>query len=219
MVTVSNSTDSRRRRWSWRSYALLFIALLALLAAFCGVGHWLVAEDPLQKADAIAVLSGRMPLRVLEAAKLYRAGYATEVWLTHESETARSLQAFGVRYVGEEIYNRQILIHEGVPAQAIRDLEPAIENTADEVRAIAGELRKRNQSSVIVVTSKVHTRRVRTLWHRLVGNGPRAIIRAASDDPFEPGHWWKTSRDALDVVRELLGLLNAWAGLPLHPTQ
>ncbi|HMI50186.1 MAG TPA: YdcF family protein [Candidatus Saccharimonadales bacterium] len=198
--------------------AFLVIALLALLALFARVGHWLVTEDPRQKADAIAVLSGRMPLRVLEAARLYRAGYATEVWLTHESETAESLEPFGVHYVGEEVYNRQILIHEGVPALAIRDLEPAIENTADEVRAIAAELRKRNQSSVIVVTSKVHTRRVRTLWHRLVGNRPRAIVRAASDDPFEPGHWWKTSRDALDVVRELLGLLNAWAGLPLRPT-
>jgi uncharacterized SAM-binding protein YcdF (DUF218 family) len=219
MVTASNSTGSKRPRRTWQWLAFLFIALLSLLALFSSVGPWLVTEDPRQKADAIAVLSGRMPLRVLEAAKLYRAGYATEVWLTHESETAESLEALGVRYVGEEVYNRQILIHEGVPALAICDLEPAIENTADEVRAIAAALRKRNQSSVIIVTSKVHTRRVRTLWHRLVGNSPRAIVRAASDDPFEPGHWWKTSRDVLDVVRELLGLLNAWAGLPLHPTR
>jgi len=219
MVTAQHSTSRTRHRWSWRRFAFLLAVLLPLLALFLGVGHWLVAEDPWQKADAIAVLSGRMPLRVLEAAKLYRAGCAKEVWLTHESGTANSLQALGIRYVGEEIYNRQILVHEGVPAQAIRDLEPATENTADEVQAIAGELKKGNQSSVIIVTSKVHTRRVRTLWHRLVGNSPRAIIRAASDDPFKPGRWWRTSRDALDVVRELLGLLNAWAGLPLHPTE
>jgi len=141
------------------------------------------------------------------------------VWLTHESQTAEALQSFGVRYVGEEIYNRQILIHEGVPAEAIRDLEPAIENTADEIRTIAQELKKENRSTVIIVTSKVHTHRVHTLWQRLADKNLHAIVRGASDDPFEPGHWWKTSRDALDVVREVLGLLNAWAGLPLRPTR
>jgi hypothetical protein len=58
---------------------------------------------------------------------------------------------------------------------------------------------------------------VRMLWHRLVAGHGQAIVRAASDDPFEPGRWWRTTGDALDVVRELLGILNAWAGMPLHP--
>ena len=58
--------------------AILLIALVIVL----GVGHWLVVEDPLEKASVIVVLSGRMPVRALEAAKLYREGYAPEVWLT-----------------------------------------------------------------------------------------------------------------------------------------
>ncbi|PYT79321.1 MAG: hypothetical protein DMG40_16640 [Acidobacteria bacterium] len=40
-------------------------------------------------------------------------------------------------------------------------------------------------------------------------------VRAASEDPFDSRHWWGNSRDALEVVREVLGLMNAWAGLPL----
>jgi hypothetical protein len=44
-------------------------------------------------------------------------------------------------------------------------------------------------------------------------------VRAAADDPFDPSHWWRNSTDALDVVREVLGLLNAWAGLLLHPAR
>jgi hypothetical protein len=55
------------------------------------------------------------------------------------------------------------------------------------------------------------------LWHRLAAGHVQAIIRAASDDPFEPGRWWRTTGDALDVVREFLGILNAWAGMPLRP--
>jgi hypothetical protein len=69
---------------------------------------------------------------------------------------------------------------------------------------------------VIIVTTKAHTRRVRALWKRLGAAHGRVIVRAAGDDPFDPAHWWRTSGDALDVLRECSGLFNLWFGLPLH---
>jgi uncharacterized SAM-binding protein YcdF (DUF218 family) len=182
-----------------------------------GIGRWLVAEDPLQKAQAIAVLSGRMPMRAMEAAKLYREGFAPKVWLTHSTEPGAMLKTMGVSYVGEDIYNVQVLMHEGVPADAIRLLEPPIINTADELLAVSEALEAGKGTSVIIVTTKVHTRRVRILWNRLAAGRGQAVVRAASDDPFDPRRWWRTTGDALDVVREFLGILNAWAGLPLRP--
>jgi DUF218 domain len=95
-------------------------------------------------------------------------------------------------------------------------LEPAIINTADELAAVSAALEAGKGTSVIIVTSKVHTRRVRILWNRLAAGRGRALVRAASDDPFEPRRWWRTTGDALDVVRESLGILNAWAGMPLR---
>ena len=68
---------------------------------------------------------------------------------------------------------------------------------------------------VIIVTTKPHTRRVRALWRALTRDQSRAIVRAASADPYDEDHWWRNTRDALDVVREVLGLMNTWAGLPL----
>jgi hypothetical protein len=70
---------------------------------------------------------------------------------------------------------------------------------------------------VIIVTTKTHTRRVRLLWRRTVSGKGQAIVRAAAEDPFNPRRWWGNTRDALDVVREVLGLLNAWMGQPLRP--
>ena len=194
------------------------LAALAL-AAFFGVGRWLVVEDPLGKARAIAVLTGRMPVRAMEAAKLYRRGYASEVWLTHSAEPGASLKAMGIAYEGEEVYSSRVLLHAGVPAAAIHVLEPPIVNTADEVRVISAALAEETNCSVILVTSKSHTRRARLLWRRLAPPNCRGMVRAAGEDPFDPGHWWRSSGDALDVVREVLGLLNAWAGLPLTPTR
>jgi uncharacterized SAM-binding protein YcdF (DUF218 family) len=207
-----------RKRRSILVAAASSLTVLAL-AAFFGVGRWLVVEDPLAKARAIAVLSGRMPVRAIEAAKLYRQGYASEVWLTRSAEPGESLKALGLAYQGEEAYSARVLIHEGVPAEAIHVLEPPIVNTADEVRVLSAALAHEQDRSVILVTSKTHTRRVRLLWRKLAPPNCRGMVRAAGEDRFDPRHWWRSSGDALEVVREVLGLLNAWAGLPLTPAR
>jgi len=218
MAAEKNSETNPQRRWQMPRVLLGLAGILLLggVVILLGVGRWLVAEDPLEKAQAIVVLSGRMPLRALEAAKLYREGYAPNVWVTHSSEPGATLEAMQIAYVGEDFYNVRVLAHEGVPASTIRVLEPPILNTADEIRAVSAALEKEKGGTVIIVTSKVHTRRVRILWRRLVAGHGQAIVRAASDDPFD-GRWWRTTGDALDVVRELLGILNAWAGMPLRP--
>lgn len=194
-------------------------AVVLALVVFLGVGRWLVVEDPLVKGRAIAVLSGSMPLRAIEAAQLYRQDYASQVWLTHSSEPRETLRALGIPFQGEEDYNTRVLIHEGVPAAAIHLLDPPIVNTAGEIKVISAALTSEENAkdgrSVILVTSKPHTRRVRLLWRKLAPRECHAIVRAASDDPFDPTHWWRSTRDVFDVVREVLGLLNAWAGLPL----
>lgn len=192
--------------------------LLGLVFFFC-VGRWLVVEDPLVRGRAIVVLSGRMPVRAIEAAQLYRKGYAPEIWFTCSKEPGATLEEMGIHFQGEDYYNARILIHEGVPQEAIRILEPPIVNTADEMMVIASALESEKDRTVILVTTKAHTRRVRLLWRRLAPNRGHALVRAASGDAFAPWAWWRTTDDALDVVREILGLLNAWAGLPLRPAQ
>jgi uncharacterized SAM-binding protein YcdF (DUF218 family) len=201
------------RLWLTIFGTILFFGLLA----FLNVGRWLVQEDPLRKADAIAVLSGRMPDRALEAARAYKQGYAPQVWLTHSREPGATLAQLSVQYVGEDSYDKQILMHQGVPENAILVLDPPIVNTADEMKTIGQQLHRENGHAVILVTSKVHTRRVKALWRRISAGDGEAIVHGVSDDSFDPARWWKTTQDAFDVVREVLGLLNAWAGLPLQP--
>jgi uncharacterized SAM-binding protein YcdF (DUF218 family) len=206
-----------RRSRHWFPYVLAVTMLLATVF-FLRVGRWLVREDRLEKAQAIVVLSGRMPIRALEAAKLYRQGYAPQVWLTRTAEPGDSLEEMGIAFVGDEVYNARVLEHEGVPADAIHVLAPPIVNTVDEINAVGAALAHERGEKIIIVTTKAHTRRVRTLARKLANGRFRAIVRAAEEDPYEPEHWWRTSSDALDVVREVLGLLNTWAGLPLHGT-
>src|SRR5258708_9034136 len=218
MATPDNPVVvSRPRGRAWRIFLIgATVSLILAAVIFFGLGPWLVVEDPLVKAQAIVVLSGAMPLRAIEAAKLYHEGYAPEIWLTRSAEPGETLKEMGISFSGEDYYDKLVLIHEGVPADAIHVLGAPVVNTADEVKRVAATLKPGKDAAVILVTTKVHTRRVRLLWRKLVPGHPRVIVRAASTDPFDPRRWWRTTSDALDVVREFLGLLNAWAGLPLH---
>src|SRR5439155_13585043 len=119
MAASPNSPAATPQARRWIIFAALCSLIALALVAFFGVGRWLVVEDPLAKARAIVVLSGGMPVRALEAARLHAQGYAPEVWLTHSPEPGESLKAMGIPYEGEEVYSARVLIHEGVPAGAI----------------------------------------------------------------------------------------------------
>ncbi len=218
-MTLATILPAAPRRKSRIEIWLSIVGIILLLGtiAFRNLGRWLDREDPLQKAAAIAVLSGKMPDRALEAAKLYNQGYAPQVWLSYSVEPEATLQKYAIPYAGEETYDRLLLLHEGVPESAIRVLDPPIVNTADEMRTFGAALRNENLRRIIIVTSKLHTRRTAALWRRLASRDGQAIVRGVSGDAPNVAYWWQSTGGALDVVREVLGLLNTWAGLPLQP--
>jgi uncharacterized SAM-binding protein YcdF (DUF218 family) len=214
--TSANSVGHKRhRRWVLLLIALLVFAIGAI--ALREAGYWLVREDPLQKVDVIVVLSGGLPYRANGAANIFKSGYAPEVWVSRPEGPQQDLAALGLHFVGEEEYNREVLIRQGVPDSAIEILPDIIVDTQEEVSEISREMRRTGKHTAIIVTSPEHTRRVKTLWAKLVGDDPRLIVRSAPGDPFNPNRWWGNTRDALAVVREFLGLLNLWAGLPVRP--
>ncbi len=213
---------------SWRkalraaAYGLFIVPALLIPLFVWGVirvGHWLVVEDPLEPARAIVVLSGHLPFRAIEAARIYEQGVAPEVWLTIGARPAEqaALKKVGVLYISEEIYSREVLARMGVPTQSIHLLAEPARNTAEEVRVIARELRRAGGNRVILVTSKPHTRRVKATWRTVVGDALQAEVRYATEEPYDPGHWWQNTEDALAVSRESFGLLNVWAGFPVRP--
>jgi uncharacterized SAM-binding protein YcdF (DUF218 family) len=225
---VNEVRRSHGRVWTrtnpWIRHALVLLVLLGLVVALVPVGvswlgYWLVVADPLERSRAIVVLSGRVPFRAMEAASIYRQGWAREVWLTKEVRSAEetALDRLGVAVIRGEAYNEEVLERLGVPPRAVRLLSDPVQNTVDEVRLIAGELGRDRGDRVILVTSKTHSRRVRATWSAIVGAAPRAVIRYATEESYHPGSWWRNTRDALDVSREVFGLMNVWAGFPIQP--
>ena len=196
--------------------AMVLVTLMVF--AFAQAGVSLRVSDPVQKADAIVVIGGRIPYRAMQGAALYRKGLAPEVWLTMGNRNAAEIEMekMDIHPVLEHVYSQAVLERRGVPTNAIRVIPGRNNNTATEMRTIGAYARTRGVSRVILVTSNYHSRRVRTLWRKINGLSPEAIIQYTDAEPFDPERWYADSADAWTVSREWFGLLNAWLGFPIR---
>lgn len=186
-------------------------------SALRAVGGYLVTEEPLEHSSAVVILGGGLPIRAMEAAEIYKAGWAARVVVTRamRREEYYMLRGLVSDIKEERDYNREILLAAGVPRSAIVMIDEEAENTLEELRLVTQIIGARDEAPLILVTSKIHTRRVRVIWSYLNGNQPKAIVRWARGDPFELDRWWRERRFAFAVLREYLGLVNYWFAFPM----
>ena len=140
--------------------------------------HLLVVDEPLEKADALIVLGGEPLARPLEAARLFHAGVAPEVFVTGIGDAAR---------------NRQVLIGAGVPPGAI-----IMERKAGTTFANATLLRPLMESahvrSALIVTSPFHTCRALATFRKIMPDITFGVVEASIG-------WWKVPQGQGDVNR------------------
>jgi len=216
--TIEKPERSRKRVLFWTVVVTVLLGITTATGCVFGVGSWLIHEDALQPATAIVVLSGNPPERALEAAQLYADGYAKEIWLTHPGTRVDALADLGIHYPSEDDVNTRVLRRVGVPAKAIHILDTPIVNTDNELDAISEALQSRGRGKLIIVTNKSHTRRVHLLWNKYYSSRGQAIVHAVSDDSFQPDRWWMYSASMNQVVHEVMGIMNCWAGMPVQAT-
>ena len=161
------------------------------------LGSFLVVNEPLAPAAAIVVLAGQLPQREMEAAAIYRGGWAPRVVLVPGADAREKQPNWLVR--------RELLIRLGVPAEAITVAEGQASNTLEELE-LAQRIIPPDSDRVILVSSNYHTRRVLSAWELAAPGLPRPIIRVAPDDSFDPTSWWNHPRSRAMVTHEYLGL-------------
>src|SRR5688572_11426736 len=198
------------------------ILVLVLLGAGAAVwllvygGRYLQHEDALAKADAIFVLAGTRLERPLEAADLYKAGWAPLIVLSPgRPEPGEYLvQQRGIKFPLESELQRDALIQLGVPPAAVPSTIGYIDNTAQEANLLRSMVEKNQWRRVIIVTSKYHTRRAAFAFKRgLEGTGAEVIMRATRYDPSDPARWWRTRPDFRFASSEFQKLIAYRLGL------
>jgi len=145
----------RVRRLALASLVVLGFLAAATVWAFRNLGRWLVVDDTLQPARAIVVLSGLIPFRAMEAAEIYRQGWAPEVWLFKDDPAgaSKAFASLGIQRITEAEYNQRVLERLGVPKAAIRLPDPLATNTQNEFEFLREELRRQGGDRVILETS------------------------------------------------------------------
>lgn len=204
----------RRRR------ATLVLGLAGLLVCFLlalgvrGAGSYLLVADRLEPSDAIFVLAGTGPTRIVEAASLYRRGLAPRVVLSLPPDTARVARELAGEPAPQERAMRA-LVHAGVPRQAVGRLDRVVVNTDEELGADFDYARAQGFRRVILVTSPQHTRRVRMIWDARYQTAVPALVYPTPFEEFNATRWWRSSRSMEKVLYELAAIAHFLLGRPL----
>jgi uncharacterized SAM-binding protein YcdF (DUF218 family) len=172
-------------------------------------GAYLVADEPRTKADAIVVLAGSTPDRILEAVDLYKEGLAPVIVLTQGSESPgiRQLRERGVQMLEPHEENAAIAQQLGVPRSAIDTVPGGAGGTVTEARAVIAHLRKKGIKSALIVTSKMHTRRAGWIYRGIAGDEIAFATCASHYDSYDPNRWWNSRGYTRRVVIEYQKLL------------
>jgi uncharacterized SAM-binding protein YcdF (DUF218 family) len=185
--------------------SLLFVIVLCAVLYFARgpilrfAGETWVVEDPLDRADAIIVLSDDnfYADRATHAADLYRHGMAPIV-----VASGRRLRP----YAGIAELMEHDLIERGVPKDKIVRISHNAENTREEAQVLAQQALERKWRSVIVVTSNYHTRRARYIFLHVFPAQIQVRVSGAQDGDFDPQHWWQARKSLKEFTRELAGM-------------
>jgi uncharacterized SAM-binding protein YcdF (DUF218 family) len=172
-------------------------------------GRSLIVDDAPAKADAIVVLSGSFPDRILEAVALYKDGFAPKIVLCREPDNAAMdrLAELGVHVLRGSGLNRDVAEQLGVPAAAIEVVDRSAASTFSEALAALQYARDHGYASILLVTSKYHTKRAAWIYRALAGDSIRIISRPAREDSFDPDAWWHDRASTRRVLVEYQKLL------------
>jgi len=188
----------------------ILAAALATAIALPFAGRYLVYEDPLVHADAIFVLEGTRAERWLEAVDLYKEGYASTIALSpgRLEDAEVFLEAHGIRFPSNPSLARDAMVQMGVDPAHIILTGGSVDNTGQEARLLGELAATRGWRTVLVVTSKYHSRRAAFAFRREFRDSQvKVYLHLTRYDSSDPAHWWRHRGDIRYVISELQKLL------------
>jgi uncharacterized SAM-binding protein YcdF (DUF218 family) len=191
----------------------LLVGILLLVTASLwlpGIGQWLAQPAQNTKADAIVVLSGGGPERMVHGVYLYHQGLAPELWYTGDVPFSQM-----PRFTDGQ-FARDFAIKNGVPPEAIRLMKTT--STWEDGQQIGRMAKERSANRILVVTSWCHSRRalcvIRT---QLKDAGVQVFYCAPPVVAYRPDNWWQHTEGLVLVVNELIKFGFYWWHYGLIP--
>jgi uncharacterized SAM-binding protein YcdF (DUF218 family) len=198
-----------------RSKIVFFILLIFISALYIGgcrrAGTWLVTDDAPQHADAMVLLMGSLPDRVLQASDLYNEGRAGKIIIVTEYMGPYDmLSVRGVEIISISTQARSSLITLNIPADSIIMLTGEARSTFTEARVVRDYLLQHPTiESLIIVSSPSHMRRASMIFRSALKYYDMPVSIGCSPSVYsgyKPQRWWKSKEDIQTVMTEYLKL-------------
>jgi uncharacterized SAM-binding protein YcdF (DUF218 family) len=210
-------------RWP-RWAAILMVVALAAFAIVAirplrepvlrAAGWALVVNEPVAPADIIVLSLDAGGAGALEAADLVQSGISKHV------------AVFNYPPSGEDHeFIRRGLPYEDAAARQIRQLRSLgvtdvvqisrVDSTQSESRVLPPWCDEHQLRSIVVVSSKDHSRRLRRVLDRVMkGHPTRVTVHPERYSSFDPDRWWETR---VGVRTEIVELQKLLLDVVLHP--
>lgn len=206
------------RHNSRREPIILFVVILFAFATTYVVGcqsagNWLVKEDIPVHTDAVVLLMGSFPERVLQVADLYHEGVADNLIIVYESMGPyQVLEARGASIIRTTVQARNAAIALGIPDSCITMLPGDARSTLDEALAVREYMTgKPGLDTLILVSSPAHMRRAYMIFRAVLKDaGINTYIGTSPSEysSFNPVNWWRRREDIQAVLSEWVKIVS-----------
>jgi uncharacterized SAM-binding protein YcdF (DUF218 family) len=196
-----------KKIWRIPAGIFLFLILLILLKTpiLKGIGAYLSSTDELKPCQAIFVLGGGANARGSKAAEVWKKGMAPIVYCLGKPNT-KEWQMMGFTPT-EPNLTRPYVVQGGVPDSLVKNITQGT-STHEERELILSMARKYQYQCVIVVTSELHTRRVRQHFQeRFDRAGVELVLVGAKDTGYSAHDWWSREDGLIFVNNEYIKLI------------
>jgi uncharacterized SAM-binding protein YcdF (DUF218 family) len=196
------------------------LVLAGLLGVWAGVAPLvadaLVIDRPMEKADAIVILSGAADYaqRAHGGALAFRRGIAPRIILTDDDQrggwdNAEKGNPYFIERAAVELHML------GVPPEAIEKLPEKVYGTDEEADLIVRTAAERGYRSVLIVTSDFHSKRALWTFEKAVSERRADLTVGLLRSPSGPRYpsrytWWLTPRGWRSVAAEYLKFGYYW---------
>lgn len=197
-----------KRYWKkrWVKILCLFILLMGIFWIFKtnilrGIGNNLIVKDPLQKCDAIVVLSGSADERAKHAALLYKQGYAPKIICTGEI-IPENIAIAGLSYNEGDLTALALTRRYHVPDSVIIHV-PTGTSTREEALIMAQYAQKHQLKKLMLVSTAFHTKRAKYIFKKAFRKTD--VLLCAQPAPatdYNEQYWWKDEEGLLTVNNE-----------------
>jgi uncharacterized SAM-binding protein YcdF (DUF218 family) len=209
----------------WPRRALIPVALALAAVAIIAIrplrepilqaaGRALVVNEPATPADIIVLWVDSGGAGALEAADLVQSGISKRVAVFTDPPSGEDFEFIRRGLPCEDAGARQISQLRLLGVTEVVQIDRA-DGTTTGVQVLPPWCDKNHLRSIVVVTTKDHSRRLqRVLDRAMKGHPTRVTVRSARHSGFDPDRWWETRGGVRTEIVELQKLLLDFV---LHP--